>query len=105
VGDGTHPLEHSSRARGGQDKTIEAHQKGLEAVRKGVGTSSDPLEPSWGEPELLTNLAWSNLNRTKPDLNAADEYAHAALKLVSYWRYLRDILLLQIQAAKAAAKP
>jgi hypothetical protein len=90
---------------GGQDKAIETYQKGLEAARKGVGRSSDPLEPSWGEPELLMNLAWSNLNRTKPDLNAADEYAHAALKLVPYWHYVRDILLPQIQAAKAATKP
>jgi len=51
------------------------------------------------------SLAWSNLNRTTPDLNAADEDAHSALKLVPYWHYVRDILLPQIQKAKGAAKP
>ena len=32
-----------------------------------------------GEPDLLMNLAWSNLHRKKPDLDAADRYAHQAL--------------------------
>jgi hypothetical protein len=86
---------------GGQDKAIEAYQKGLEAARTPKGTSSDPLEPSWGEPELLMNLAWSNLNRTTPDLNAADQYARSALALVPYWHYVRDILIPQIRDAKA----
>jgi hypothetical protein len=86
---------------GGQDKAMETYQKGLEAVRKQKGAASDPLEPSWGEPELLMNLAWSNLNRTKPDLNAAEQYARAALDLVPYWHYLRDILMVQIRDAKA----
>jgi len=90
---------------GGQDKAIENYQKGLEATRKAKDTPGDPLDPSWGEPELLMSLAWSNLNRTSPDLNAADQYAHSALALVPYWHYVRDILLQQIQTAKAAAKP
>ncbi len=50
---------------------------GHAASSKGTGT--DPLEPSWGEPELLMSLAWSSLNRAAPDVNAADQYAHAAL--------------------------
>jgi hypothetical protein len=86
---------------GGQDKAMETYQKGLDAVRKQKGAASDPLEPSWGEPELLMNLAWSNLNRTKPDLNAAEQYARAALELVPYWHYVRDILMVQIRDAKA----
>ena len=90
---------------GGQDKAIEASLKGLESARKLRGSVTDPLEPSWGEPELLMNLAWYNLNRTGPDLNAADQYAHSALALVPYWHYVRDILLPQIQKAKAPAKP
>ena len=90
---------------GGQDKAIEASLKGLESARKLKGSVTDPLEPSWGEPELLMNLAWYNLNRTGPDLNAADQYAHSALALVPYWHYVRDILLPQIQKAKAPAKP
>jgi hypothetical protein len=88
---------------GGQDKAFEIYNKGLEAIRKQKPDATDPLEPSWGEPELLMNLAWSNLNRTTPDLNAAEQNAQAALKLVPYWHYVRDILLPQIHAAEAKA--
>jgi len=88
---------------GGQDKAFEIYNKGLEAVRHQKPGVVDPLEPSWGEPELLMNLAWSNLNRTTPDLEAADRYAQAALKLVPYWHYVRDILMPQIQTAQAKA--
>ena len=86
---------------GGQDKAIEIYNKGLEVVRDHKRDAVDPLEPSWGEPELLMSLAWSNLNRTTPDLNAAEQYAETALKLVPYWHYVRDILLPQIRAAQA----
>jgi hypothetical protein len=89
---------------GGQDKAFESYNKGLEAVRNQKRDASDPLEPSWGEPELLMNLAWSNLNRTTPDLNAAERDAEAALKLVPYWHYVRDILMAQIRAAQAKAR-
>jgi uncharacterized protein YciI len=88
---------------GGQDKAFEIYNKGLEALRSQKHGVVDPLEPSWGEPELLMNLAWSNLNRTTPDLKAADQYARAALKLVPYWHYVRDILMPQIQAAETKA--
>ena len=83
---------------------METYQKGLEAARKRQGMASDPLEPTWGEPELLMNLAWSNLNRTTPDLKAAEQYAQAALKLVPYWHYVRDILMPQIRAAQAKGR-
>jgi len=85
---------------GGQTKAMDMYQKGLEVIRKNKATMSDPLEPSWGEPELLMNLAWSNLHRTTPDLNAAEEYANSALSLVPYWHYVKDILLPQIREAK-----
>jgi hypothetical protein len=49
------------------------------------------------------SLAWSNLNRTVPDLNTAEQYAEAALKLIPYWHYVRDILMVQIRAAQAKA--
>jgi hypothetical protein len=88
---------------GGQDKAFESYNKGLEAVRTQKRDASDPLEPSWGEPELLMSLAWSNLNRTTPDLNAAERDAEAALKMVPYWHYVRDILMAQIRAAQAKA--
>ena len=80
---------------------MELAEKGLEASRKHKSTASDPLEPSWGEPELLMSLAWANLNRTTPDLNAAEQYARSALQLVPYWHYVRDILMPQILDAKA----
>jgi hypothetical protein len=88
---------------GGQDKAFEIYKRGLQEISK-QKPSSDPLEPSWGEPELLMNLAWSNLNRTTPDLKAAEEDAQAALKLVPYWHYVRDILMPQVQAARAKAR-
>jgi len=88
---------------GGQDKAFEIYNRGLEAIRNQKRNEVDPLEPSWGEPELLMSLAWSNLNRTTPDLKAADQYAQSALKLVPYWHYVRDILMPQIQAAQAKA--
>jgi hypothetical protein len=89
---------------GGQDKAIEGYNKGLEVIRNQKRDASDPLEPSWGEPELLMSLAWSNLKRTTPDLTAAEQDAQAALKIVPYWHYVRDILMPQIQAAKAKAQ-
>jgi tetratricopeptide (TPR) repeat protein len=83
-----------------QDKAMEMERKGLEAARKQKRVTSDPLEPSWGEPELLAALAWTNLHRTAPSLNAAEHFARSALKLVPYWHYVRDILIPQIQEAK-----
>lgn len=85
---------------GGQDKAIEGYEKGLKAARARK-PASDPLMPSWGEPELLMSLAWSTLNGSKPDAAAAEQHARAALALVPYWHYVRDILLPQIEAAKA----
>jgi hypothetical protein len=87
---------------GGQAQAMEAYEKGLETIRSHKNATSDPLDPSWGEPELLMSLAWSNLNRTTPDLDAAEQNARSALALVPYWHYVRDILLPQIQAAKAS---
>jgi len=74
---------------GGQEKAIEMYEKGLELCRKNK-PSEDRLEPSWGEAELLMNLA--------------ERQARAALELVPYWHYVRDILLPQILAAKAKTK-
>jgi tetratricopeptide (TPR) repeat protein len=83
-----------------QDKAIEIDRKGLEAARKQKAATSDPLDPSWGEAELLAALAWANLHRTVPDSNAAEQYALSALEIVPYWHYVRDILIPQINEAK-----
>ncbi len=88
------------RQGGGEEKAMAGYEKGLKAVRSQRKNASDPLEPSWGEAELLMSLAWSNLNRTTPDLKAAQQEADSALRLVPYWHYVRDILMPQIQEAK-----
>jgi hypothetical protein len=85
---------------GGQEKAIETYQRGLKVIRARRSSGIDGLAPSWGEPELLMNLAWSSLNRSTPDPVAAESYARAALALIPYWHYVRDILMPQIAAAK-----
>ena len=85
---------------GGQDKAIQNYQRGLEVCSK-IKTSDDPLEPSWGKPELMMSLAYCYLNANSADVNAAERYARNALEIVPYWHYVRDILLPQIVAAKA----
>ncbi len=51
--------------------------------------------------ELMMSLAYSYLNTTRSDVNAAERCARDALEIVPYWHYVRDILLPQILAAKA----
>ena len=90
--------------RGGPDKAIELYLKGLKTIRAAKPKTPQPhdaLTPTWGEPELLMSLAWTNLNRSQPDLAAAERYARAALALVPHWHYVKDILLPQIAAAQA----
>jgi tetratricopeptide (TPR) repeat protein len=86
---------------GGQDKALKAYDEGLASIRRS-SRSTDALEPSWGEPELLMNRAWSNLHRTAPDLKSAEADARAALALVPDWHYVRDLLLPQIQDEQRA---
>jgi len=88
---------------GGHDKAIQNYQRGLETCSK-IKTSDDPLEPSWGKPELMMSLAYCHLNANSVDMNAAERYARNALKIVPYWHYVRDILLPQIVATKAKLK-
>jgi hypothetical protein len=89
---------------GGQEPAIAMYEKGLGEARRRP-TPPNPLEPAWGEPELLMNLAWANLNKSAPDVAAAERYAESALKLVPYWHYMRDILIVQIRAAKETRPP
>jgi hypothetical protein len=88
---------------GGQDKAIENYQRGLEVCLK-IKASNDPLEPSWGKPELIMSLAYSYLNTKPRDVNSVERYARDALEIVPNWHYVRDILLPQILAAKAKAQ-
>jgi len=81
---------------GGQDAAIASYMRGLESVRRRSGPATDPLDPTWGEPELLMNLAFAHLNRATPDHRAAERFARQALDRVPHWRYVREILLPQI---------
>lgn len=82
-----------------QDLALSTYARGLRFARDRKATAKDPVEPSWGEPELLMSLAWANLHRTPPDVRAAEQYAREALALVPYWRYIRNTLLPQIDGA------
>ena len=86
--------------RGGADKAIELYLKGLQTIRAAKSKPKGPLTPTWGEPELLMSVAWTQLNRSKPDMAAAEQYAKEALALVPHWHYVKNILLPQIAAAK-----
>jgi hypothetical protein len=88
---------------GGQDQAIANYQRGLEVCSK-IKASDDPLEPSWGRPELMMGLAYCHLNANSADVNAAERYARQAIAIVPYWHYVRDILLPQILATKAKAQ-
>jgi hypothetical protein len=87
---------------GGQDKAFALYNHGLEVIRS-KSSARDPMEPSWGEPELLMNRAWSNLHSATPDLKAARQDAESALVLVPYWHYVRHSLMPQILEAQAKA--
>ena len=87
---------------GGLDKAVANYERGLEICSK-LKTSDDPLEPSWGKPELMMNLAYTYLQKDPPDVDAAERMGRGALELVPHWHYLRDILLPQIVAAKTKA--
>ena len=74
-----------------QNTAMATYKKGLELARA-QKRPEDPLEPTWGEPELLMSLAWGSLNRATPDPNAAEGFAKQALELIPDWHYVRDIL-------------
>jgi len=86
---------------GGQGKAIEMYEQGLRAARR-KPQNADSLDPGWGEPEILSNIAWANLNKKDPDLDAAEANARAAVAIVPYWHYARDILMQQIRDAREA---
>ncbi len=84
------------------EKAMATYAHGAELARAQKAMVTDPLDPSWGEPENLMSLAWCSLNKTTPDPQQAEVYARQALALVPDWHYVRDILLPQIQSARAS---
>lgn len=89
---------------GGPERVIQAYLKALEAVRKSERVVKTPLDPTWGEPELCVNLAYSYLHQPAPDLTLARKYVEEAIRLVPSWHYARDILRPQIEAAAKKAE-
>ncbi len=85
---------------GGMDNIVANYERGLAICTK-LKAPEDPFEPSWGKPELMMSLAYTHLTKTPPDVEKAERYARAALDIVPYWRYARDILFPQIVEAKA----
>lgn len=66
--------------------------------------------PTWGGPENLMNLAYLYSRDKTPDRSTALAYAEGALTAVPEWRYVKGVLLPQIEAmplpaAVAAAAP
>ncbi len=94
----------SQLGKGRREDAIATYAKGVELARSQKGRAVDPLEPAWGEPELLMSLAWTSLNAPEPDARAAKAHAQQALALVPHWRYLRDILMPQIEEKLAKPK-
>jgi tetratricopeptide (TPR) repeat protein len=89
---------------GGHDKAIETYLKALAIARTPAAGDQDPLEPRWGEPEILMALSLAHFYRKEPDPALAEKYAMDALALVPHWRYVRDILLPQIRASVSPAR-
>lgn len=92
---------------GGPDNVIRAYQQALEGIKTGAGRPSTPLDPSWGEPELHVNLAYSYFHQPDRDLARAKEHVAEAVRLAPNWHYAKDILGPQIEAATrdATASP
>ena len=84
---------------GGPDNVIKAYLKALEGIQNGAGKPKTPLDPSWGEPELYVNLAYSYLNKPDPDPQLAKQYVDEAIRRAPNWHYARDILRPQIEQA------
>jgi hypothetical protein len=92
---------YSSPEHGGSvQRAVEIYRR-MSEVSPAVSDASSPL-PDWGKPEALMSLAYSHLSQKPPDLDAASEEAHAALRLQPEWVYVRDVLLPQIEAARKA---
>jgi len=88
---------------GGLDKAIESNERGVNICSQ-LKPPADKLEPSWGKPELLMTLAYEYMTKNPPELDKAEKNARAALEIVPYWHYVRDILMTKIAEAKARAK-
>jgi len=86
---------------GGQDKAVQTFRDGLDWVRK--QTIADATDPAWGEAELLLGLAEARFRGKPQNLDAAGHYAAAVLNVEPNWRYVKEVLIPQIEAAREKA--
>ena len=59
VGPGREPMVCAAGARRRSAGALATYERGLDLARKQQGRVTDPLEPTWGEAELLMNLAFA----------------------------------------------
>jgi len=83
---------------GNPARAVEIYKRMVEV--SGPLVPSSPL-PDWGKPEGLMSLAFAHLKQV-PDLASAEKEARAALQLQPEWSYVKDVLLPQIEKARAA---
>ena len=84
--------------RGGNiDRAIELYRKIIE--RAAPLKPESPL-PDWGKVEGLMSLAYAELHKPSPDVDAAASNARAALRLQPDWHYVKDVLMPQIEARR-----
>lgn len=85
---------------GNPTRAVELYRRMVDEA--GPVTERSPL-PDWGKPEGLMSLAYAHVNAA-PDLESAENEARAALRLQPDWSYVKDVLLPQIEKARAAGK-
>jgi len=94
------PGQSAAVTRERREKAMATYKRALGIARASKSSSLNPVQPNWGEAELLMNLAWSSLNGTSRDLPAAENYAAQALRVAPNWHYVKDILSKQIKDAR-----
>ena len=81
-------------------KAIATLRKGLEAARReALGSPQGAaVAPDWGAAENLMSLAYVHSRGSAESKAVARAYAEGALAVAPDWHYVRDILLVQIDA-------
>jgi hypothetical protein len=83
-------------------KAIATLRRGLEAARREALAPSTAVAfaPTWGAAENLMNLAYIHSRGQGESPAVARAYAEGALAVAPDWHYVRDILLVQIDALR-----
>lgn len=87
---------------GDPDRAAETLRRGLRAAREEALDEHDaerpPWVPTWGAAENMMSIAYLYTHGPWPRRDLALAYADAALALAPDWKYVRDILVPQIEA-------